>query len=296
MKKYISLIFVSIVLMSCSILQNTNPNPYSENAFFDIAYGELSESQKMDIYLPAWTGPFPVIIVIHGGAFKMGDKKANDVVPIIQAWTKNGYAVVSINYRLSGEAPFPAAIEDVQKAIFSIKEQAKNYNINPDKIVVWWDSAGGHLAALAGTMGDVTKNTHVQAVVDWFGPIYFSTMDAEFNTLWITPKMWQTNTENSPESQYIGKVIGTPEAEILVKKSSPETYITIDDPAFFIQHGSADNHIPSTQSKNFAQALKTVLWEEKVYFELIPWAWHGGAEFETEENFKKIFNFLKIHL
>jgi dipeptidyl aminopeptidase/acylaminoacyl peptidase len=108
-------------------------------------------------------------------------------------------------------------------------------------------------------MGDATKNTQVQAVVDWFGPIYFSTMDAEFAALGQTAAMGLTNSTKSPETAYLGKTIGTPEAEELVKQASPQTYITTDDPAFFIQHGTADRNIPITQSENFAKALEKVL-------------------------------------
>lgn len=85
-------------------------------------------------------------------------------------------------------------------------------------------------------MGDATKNTHVQAVVDWFGPIYFSTMDAEFAALGQTPAMGSTNSAKSPETAYLGKTIGTPEAEELVKKASPQTYISSTTPPFYIQH------------------------------------------------------------
>ena len=106
-------------------------------------------------------------------------------------------------------------------------------------------------------------------VVDWFGPVYFSRMDAEFAALGITPKMGTTSAATSAESKYLGKTVGTPEAEELVKAASPETYISSDDPAFYIQHGTADTNIPLTQSEDLAKKLTETLGTDKVMFEKI---------------------------
>ena len=98
-----------------------------------------SGAQKLDIYLPeVGDGPFPVIVQIHGGAFRMGDKGDAQVNPSLEGLT-HGYAVVSINYRLSGEAIFPAQIQDVKAAIRSLRANAKKYKLNPDKIATWAD-------------------------------------------------------------------------------------------------------------------------------------------------------------
>ena len=263
--------------------------------FLNVAYANDSATQKLDIYLPEWTGSFPVIIAIHGGGFMMGSKDAGDVASMIKA-VKRWYAVVSVNYRLSSEAKFPAAINDIQSAILFVKNNAKQYNLNPNKIATWGGSAWGNLSALAWTMGDKTKNTQVQAVVDRFGPIYFSTMDKEFAALGLTPKMWSTNTTNSPETKYLWQTIGTVEAEPLVKQASPQTYISKDDPAFLIQHGNADTNIPLTQSQNFAKALTSVLGANKVTFDILEGAGHGGSQFDSDANLEKVFAFLDKYL
>ncbi|HMS91045.1 MAG TPA: alpha/beta hydrolase [Candidatus Absconditabacterales bacterium] len=299
-KLFISILSLGIfVVGGCnSIITNSNSDIATSVATtknLDVSYGTDSDTQKMDIYIPEGTGPFPVIIAIHGGAFMMGNKEGGDLQPMLQA-VKKGYAVVTVNYRLSNEAKFPAAIDDIQKAIVFIKENAKAYNLNGDKIATWGDSAGGNLASLAGTMGNIKDNTDVQAVVDRFGPIYFSTMDEEFTALGVTPKMGNTNSPNSPESKYLGQTIGTQEAEVLVKQASPQTYISKNSPAFFIQHGTLDTNIPITQSENFAEKLKNVIGDENVIFEKIEGAAHGGAQFETEENLNKVFNFLDTYL
>ncbi|MBU3110153.1 alpha/beta hydrolase [Clostridium lacusfryxellense] len=275
--------------------------------YLDVAYASKSSTEKLDIYLPnSGTGPFPVIVAIHGGAFKSGDKASGETAPMLAA-LERGYAVVAVNYRLSEEAQFPAQINDIKAAIRFVKANASKYNLNESKIATWGGSAGGSLSSLAGTSGGVEtlegaelgnsdKSSNVQAVVDWFGPIYFSTMDAEFAKLGVTPAMGTTSSATSPESSYIGKTIGTAEAEELVKKASPQTYISNDDPAFFIQHGTVDKNIPITQSENFASKLKAVIGDSKVTFEKIVGASHGGAQFETTENVNKVLDFLDKYL
>lgn len=288
-------ITIWLIILSLLTACNSLDTSFVTTKYTDVVYGNDSATQKLDIYLPEGNGPFPVIIAIHGWAFVMGNKTGWDLSSMITA-VKKWYAVVTVDYRLSGEAIFPAAIDDIQKAIIFIKQNASKYKLNPDKIATWGDSAGGNLAALAGTKGSKTDNTNIQAVVDWFGPIYFSTMDSEFAKLGVTPAMGTTNTTTSPETKYLGKTIGSLEAEALVKQASPQTYITSDDPAFFIQHGNADKNIPITQSQNFSELLSASIWKEKVTFIILDGAWHGTSEFNTTENLAKVFAFLDKYL
>ena len=262
-----------------------------KNKILDVAYANKSEAQKLDIYLPeVGDGPFPVIVQIHGGAFRMGDKGDAQVNASLEGLT-HGYAVVSINYRLSGEAIFPAQIQDVKAAIRFLRANAKKYKLNPDKIATWGGSAGGHLAAMAGTTGDVkefddaslgnvNESSKVQAVVDWFGPIEFNQMDPQFRA---SGKGKTDHDEaNSPESELVGKQITN--APELVKRASPATYISKNDPPFFIQHGTEDPLVPVEQSKNFYSELIKVLDKDKVSLILLEGAGHGGPQFGTAEN------------
>ncbi len=301
--------FAAIIFCGCGcdmqrsggMLEDADTSDIKEK-YLDVAYASKSSSQKLDIYLPNnFDGPYPVIIQIHGGAFKSGDKASGELTPVLNALDR-GYAVVAVNYRLSGESVFPAQINDIKAAIRFLRTNAGIYRLNSSKFAVWGGSAGGNLSALVVTtgeekelqddsLGNSDQSDKVQAVVDWFGPIYFSKMDSEFSALGITP-VGKTSTSTSPESEYLGKTVGSKEAEALVIKASPQSYIDVNDPPFFIQHGTADKNIPITQSVNFYNNLIPVLGDSKVIYEAISGAGHGGSKFETSENINKVLNFL----
>src|SRR5512139_1589876 len=158
--------------------------------FLNIPYADVSPAQRLDVYLPdEGEGPFPVIIAIHGGAFMGCDKADLQVLPMLEG-LKRGYAVVSINYRMSGESKFPALVQDAKAAVRWIRANAKQYKIDPQKIAAWGGSAGGYLSTMLGTsagipeledlsLGYADQPSHIQAVVDWFGPTNFLKMDEQ---------------------------------------------------------------------------------------------------------------------
>ena len=271
--------------------------------WLDLPYATVSPAQKLDVYLPdEGAGPFPVIMSIHGGAFKFGDKRGGDLEAAL-AGLRRGYAVVSVNYRLSGEARFPAQIQDVKAAIRFVRTRAGRYFLNPERIAVWGGSAGGYLAALAGTSGGVREledlslgnagqSSRVQAVVDWFGPVDFLAMDRQFRKSGIAGQ--PHGTADSFESQLLGRPIA--QAPELVRMADPQTYISPDDPPFFIQHGTRDDVIPTAQSVDFAANLEKALGKGKVTLELLPGAGHGGPAFMAPANLEKVLDFLDLHL
>lgn len=270
-----------------------------------VAYADTSATQTLDIYLPnEGTGPFPVIIAIHGGAFKMGSSTGGDVASMVEG-VNRGYAVVSINYRLSGEAAFPAAVNDVRAAVRFLRANAETYQLDPDRFAAWGGSAGGNLAAMLGTAanvseldGDVTTNleysSEVQAVVDWFGPLDFLKMDEQFAASGVTPVFGATSSDTSPESQYIGQNI-TIDPE-LTQQANPMSYIDTltpeNSPSFLIQHGTADGNVPLQQAVDFEAALSAQIGSDKVDFTILEGAGHGTSEFDAEENLTIVFDFL----
>jgi acetyl esterase/lipase len=273
-----------ILLLQIASAQNT----YTKIADLNYANDALI-SHRLDLYIPdGATAPLPVIVWVHGGGWSIGSKEllATDYQ---LRYARNGYALVSINYRLTGQAIFPAQIHDSKAAIRWIRANAAQYNLDPTRIGVWGSSAGGHLVALLGTSNDVVDmegavgtnlqySSRVQAVVDWFGPTDFLQMDTQAIAQGCVGSTH--NAANSPESILVGCPIQT--CPTAVQRANPMTYFTPDDPPFFIQHGAADCTVPRGQS----QILQTLMQNagHDSAFTLIPGAGHGGTPFSAESN------------
>jgi acetyl esterase/lipase len=269
----------------------------------DLAYATVSPTQKLDLYVPTTSSrPFPLVIMVHGGGFMMGDKSDGTGLAGVDRLLEAGYAVASINYRLSSEATYPAQINDSKAAVRFLRANAAEYNLNPEKFGAWGASAGGNLVSLLGTtcgvaelegaeLGNSDQSSCVQAVVDWFGPIEFLKMDEQFAG---TSCPANHNDASSPESKLVGAPIQTvPDA---VATTNPMNYITSDDAPFFIENGTADCNIPPVQNKNLADVLSAVIGVEKVTYLSLEGAGHGGSQFETAENLQKIIGFLDKYL
>ena len=269
----------------------------------DLAYATLSSAQKLDLYLPTTgSGPFPLVIMVHGGGFMFGDKADGGGLTGVDALLAAGYAVASINYRLSGEAQYPAQIHDAKAAVRFLRANAAEYNLNPDKFGAWGASAGGNLVSLLGTtcgvaelegteLGYADQSSCVQAVVDWFGPIDFLKMQEQLTAAGCSAS---TDEASSPESRLMGAPIQTIPEKVAL--TNPMNYITPDDAPFFIENGSADCNIPPIQNKNLAEALSAVIGADKVTYVSLEGAGHGGSQFETVENLAMVIAFLDTYL
>ncbi|MBN1372634.1 MAG: alpha/beta hydrolase [Anaerolineaceae bacterium] len=268
----------------------------------DVSYAEISPAQKLDIYVPeSGDAPFPVILAVHGGAFMMGDKGDVQVLPML-AGLKRGYAVVSINYRMSGEALFPALVHDIKAAVRWVRGKAARYGFDGGRIAAWGGSAGGYLSAMVGvtegvaeledlSLGHAEQSSRVQAVVDWFGPTDFLKMDEQVAVVTRGDSgPFPHNAADSPESLLLGaQITNIPEK---VRAANPEMYVRADVPPFFIQHGTQDTTVPPLQSVNFAAKLAQVAGPERVRLELLEGAGHADAAFNKRENVKKVLDFL----
>ena len=269
----------------------------------NVIYARASPANVLDITLPpTGNGPFPVVVYIHGGGFSSGSKTQGQ--PERSYLVAANYAVASIDYRLSGEAKFPAQIFDVKAAIRYLKANATTYALNPSRIATWGTSAGAGLAALAGTSGGVTaledlsmvntdETSRVQAFVDLFGPIDFLTMDSQLRSLGVVDTI-NHDAASSPESQLIGAAIQT--RPDLCAFYNPETYISSDDPPAYVQHGSADTQIPYLQGRNLSDRLATVIGSSKVKWTLISGAGHADPAFNTNNNLALLVAFLDHYL
>ena len=269
----------------------------------DLAYAAVSPAEKLDLYVPtSGSRPFPLVVMVHGGGFMMGDKSDGTGLAGADQLLAAGYAVASINYRLSAEAKYPAQINDAKAAVRFLRANAAKYNLNPDKFGAWGASAGGNLVSLLGTtcgvtvlegneLGNADTSSCVQAVVDWFGPIDFLKMDAQFAG---TSCPANHNDASSPESRLVGAPIQT--VPDLVKTTNPTNYINTKTTPFFIENGSADCNIPPVQSKDFADALSKVIGVDKVTYTLLDGAGHGGSQFNTTANIQLVIGFLDKYL
>ena len=257
------------------------PLPEGVRAHRDLVYVEGGhERQKLDLFLPAKVdGPVPVIIWVHGGGWQNGSKE--NCPALRGGYLEKGYAVASLNYRLSQHAVFPAQIEDCKAAVRWLRAHAKEYGLDGSRFGAWGSSAGGHLVALLGTSGEVKafdvgahldQSSRVQAVCDYFGP-------TDFIALAKSRDARRPATSLSPESQLIGGfVLDHPDK---VERADPITYVSADDPPFLIVHGDADLVVPYAQSELlFAAMKKTGL---GVRFHTIRGAAHGGPGFSSGE-------------
>lgn len=234
------------------------------------------ERHRLDLYLPASGVKRPLVIWIHGGAFRRGSKEVNQFDTPPFACVGEGIAVASINYRLSQHALFPAQIEDCKAAVRWLRAHADEYGLDPQRVIAWGPSAGGHLAAMLGMTGDVADfevgehldvSSRVQAVVDYYGPTDFLQMDTQ-----RLPDGMVHDPADSPESQLVGGAIQ--EHPEKVARANPITYVSSDAPPFLIIHGNRDPLVPYGQSVLLVEALQEAGVE--VTFYTVEGAGHGG--------------------
>jgi acetyl esterase/lipase len=225
---------------------------------------------KLDLYVPEEAaGPLPALVWIFGGGWRVGDRSKIVVAPI----ATRGYVVASIDYRLSGEAKFPAQIHDCKAAIRFLRANAARYGIDPERIAVCGPSAGGHLAALVGTGNDSPRlegeigttgvSSRVQAVVALFPPTELTSLyeaDVDFKMHYVIRKLLDGRPEEKPE---------------LAALASPVTHVSRDDPPFLFVHGEKDPIVPAAQSRLMHEALRAAGVESELH--VLEDAGHGNS-------------------
>lgn len=198
-----------------------------------------STSLQLDIYrLKSMTEAAPVLIFIHGGGWSKG--KRSDYLGYLLDYAQKGYVCVTVSYRLSGAAHFPAAVLDVRAAVQWIREHSGEHMINPEKIALIGGSAGGHLAMMVGYANEEAEHK-VQAVVNIYGPADLTTEYARNRNECIN---------------FLG--YSYQERPDLYREASPRTHISPDDPPTLIFHGTIDSLVPVSQSDSLHQWLDRV--------------------------------------
>jgi len=258
----------------------------------DLVYGEVNgQKLKLNLYLPKNVEHPPLVVYIHGGSWRAGSYKSCSLDYLSQA----GFAVASIEYRFSNVAVFPAQIHDCKGAIRWLRAHAKEYGYDVNNIGVAGSSAGGHLAVLVATAGDVVdlegniggntdQSSRVTAIVDFYGPTDFVLRGKTHHA--------RANAPDSGTYQLLGGAAN--ENEERAKRASGVTYVTADDPPLLILHGDKDKTVYMDQS----ESLRDAYTKAKLPVELIivPGAGHGGAAFSSEENRRLVTEFFGKHL
>jgi acetyl esterase/lipase len=261
--------------------------PYVENGH---------KRQVLDLYVPDGSSdkPWPLVIWIHGGAWLGGSR----ALPPVMFLAHDGFALARIDYRFSQDAIWPAQIFDCKAAVRFLRANAAKYHLDADHFGVGGDSAGGHLAAMLGTSGDVKElegdlgnpgvSSRVQAVLDWFGPTDLSQIVQQSG-----PKSrLKHDGPNSPEARLLGGPVS--EKAELARSANPITYVDQNDPPFLIMHGDVDRIVPHEQSVILAKALIDAGVE--VTMKTIHGADHEGRQFRSAENQRLIEDFFSQKL
>ncbi len=287
---------LSLVLVLAAVTAFGQPGPRNApklpegtKALRDVAYATNGhERQKLDLFIPPGaTNPLPLIIWVHGGAWMGGSKEQCPAL----TYLKQGYAVASINYRLSQHAIFPAQIEDCKAAVRWLRAHAKENNLDPNRFAAWGASAGGHLVALLGTAGDAKKfdvganldvSSRVQAVVDFFGPTDLTRMAQDA----LPGSRIDHDAPDAPEAKLIGGPVQNNKDKCAA--ANPITYVAKDNPPFLIMHGNKDDLVPYQQSELLRDALQKA--GVPATLKIIAGAGHGFGGVEIDRQVAAFFD------
>jgi acetyl esterase/lipase len=274
-----------------------------------LTYTTVPRTLELDLYRPVGaTGPLPTVVWIHGGGWTTGSR-----AQVEQAlWLVcEGFAVASIDYRLSGEttspATFPAQIHDAKAAVRYLRATAGALGLDPERFAAFGSSAGGHLAALLGSssgvavledpsQGNAGTSSRVQAVIDWYGPTDFARMDAQLLAPASTcpPGSASHGAARSPESRLLGCGVAEVECADRVALASPLTYVDELDPPYLIAHGALDCTVPPQQSTLLYDALSAAT-GCALHRRVLNGA-HGGPEWRAEQVRAQVLDFLTLVL
>ncbi len=213
----------------------------------DLVFSELPGFRPLtlDLHLPD-EPPAPVVLFVHGGGWRLGSRRSfgpnftadGSFGRIVSA----GFAVASVDYRLSGEANFPAQVDDLRAALSWLRDHAAHYSLDETRIVAWGESAGATLASLLALEPD----SGLAGVIDWYGPS---------DLIAFAARVDPSELAGTRESQWLGgTALELPDA---ARAASPALRVHADAPPFLIAHGDADAFVPFAQSAEFADALRS---------------------------------------
>ena len=287
--RWVSRTSLAIVLLGFLPAAGTADEPATPASEQDVVYAKAGADElKLDVSRPAGKdGVFPAVLVIHGGAWRAGNKA--DVGPIMAEFTKRGYVAVSPQYRFCPKNVFPAQVHDVKAAVRFIKANAKKYHVDPDRIGAIGFSAGGHLALMLGLTaasdgleGEVSAgapDSRVKAVVNYFGPTDLAAKDIPTLSKPLVKDFLGGEPQDKPDA---------------AAKASPITFVSKDDAPVLTFQGTKDPLVPYSQAIKLADAMNAAGVPGRV--ELLIGAQHGWTGAELDRTISETFQFLDRHL
>ena len=258
-----------------------------------ITYAKTNKTPLLlDLYIPEdRTEACPLLIWVHGGAWRSGTRAGVPVTGLLN----HGIAIASIDYRLSGDAAFPAQIHDINRAIDYLRQHSIELRIDPEHFAIAGSSAGGHLAALTGVSHDVQSLTpqptvgktlqpeslKVDAIISFFGASNLETILQQSTPHGLSVRI--------PALQLLLR--GQPEQQPdLARLASPVTHVDSDDPPLLLIHGDQDPQMPINQSHELEGAYKNA--GATVHFDVVHGGRHGGDKFYTDAQIRRVAAFL----
>ncbi len=279
---------------------STSFGPHSDRTVSDIRFAlvEGFRPLRLDLHLPRdASAPFPVVVSIHGGGWLLGSNKidSDDTVSIAALWESllaNGIAVASVQYRLSGEAPFPAQLHDVKAAVRWLRAFGGEFGIDSGRIAAFGDSAGAHLALLLAVTGGMPElegavgvrdgASDIVSAVSWYGPTELESLSSEIYDWW---------TDDSMASRLLGADFRT--SLDLARAASPITYVSASSAPILLQHGELDDLVPYQQAPLLAERYRSFAVEAEA--QVIPDAGHGFGEPELAPIVASAVQFFERH-
>jgi acetyl esterase/lipase len=259
----------------------------------DIPFARVGDVDlKLDLHLPDGAPKPPLIVYVHGGAWRAGSREDVPIAGLLE----RGFAIASVDYRLSTQARFPAQIHDIKAAIRFLRAKADELRLNTTRIAIIGSSAGGHLAALVGvtngvrelegdTGGHAEQSSAVQAIVSFFGASNLESILAQSTEHGLKVRV--------PALQLL--LGGQPrEKPTLARLASPVAHLDAKDPPLLLIHGDADPQMPPEQSQEFIRAAEAA--KVPVQFVNVPGGKHGGPEFYDDARLGVVADFLRKHL
>ncbi len=280
------------LLLASLLIQPATSNAAETMVRRDLEYARVGElSLKLDLHQPPGKQRSPLIVWVHGGAWRSGSKTSMPLKKLVE----DGWVVASVDYRLSTQARFPAQIHDIKAAIRFLRGNVGRLGIAARQIVIAGDSAGAHLAALVGVSNghaelegevgaDGSQKSDVQGILSFYGAANLTSILKQSTPHGLSVRVPALDLLLGGQPEQV------PE---LARLASPVFHVDKQDPPLLLLHGDQDPQMPINQSHELCGAYQKV--GARVQFEVVHGAAHGGAAFYDPERLELVRKFLRRH-